>query len=200
MEMRLKERLIGAIVLVLAAVIFIPMLLDGPGRNRQVSQSVPLPDAGGKERRTVRMRLDGSDAPESVAESDVLQQQAEPVSIDLTPAQEPVESERTSQPRVATSHEESAKPEAPGPVTDSKPADAPWTVQVGSFSSRDNAESLAGDLLEIGYPAYIREFRDDKGVHYRVRTGGFPSRDAAQREADAIRSKTGEPARPASRD
>ncbi|MBW3568332.1 MAG: hypothetical protein KY410_10330, partial [Proteobacteria bacterium] len=56
MDIRLKERLVGAAVLVLAAVLFIPMVLDGPTSNRQVSQSVELPSMG--DRKTVRIALD----------------------------------------------------------------------------------------------------------------------------------------------
>jgi DedD protein len=82
------------------------------------------------------------------------------------------------------------------PSTGAGTPDAPWTVQVGSFSQNDNAEALAAKLRELDYPAYVSRYNDGDRVHYRVRVGGFPSRDAAQNRADAISAKTGEPARP----
>lgn len=204
MDIQLKERLVGATVLVLAAVIFIPMLLDGPNRNRQVSQAVPLPAENGSERRTVRINLDPA-AP--VSDSTLRQRQAqneqgaEPVSVDLTETQSSAEA---VQPKVAASAPASAaakeepvsKPAGSVTATKTSPADAAWTVQVGSFSSVDNAEGLASKLKQQGHAAFVSEFKDAKGMHYRVRVGGFDDRDAAQLKAEQLRKSTGEPARP----
>lgn len=198
MEIRLKERLVGAMVLVLVAVIFIPMVLDGPNANRRISQSVALPDpAESDARRTVRLDLDAaaSETPvESTAESST--GSTEPVAIDLVPSQEQTAArtpEANESPKPVTS-----KPEATAsqPMASEDVADASWTVQAGSFSSDENAETLAAKLRKLGHPAYVSRYNDGKRTHYRVRVGGFPSRDAAQRKADEIRAETGEPATP----
>lgn len=206
MDIQLKERLVGAMVLVLAAVIFIPMLLDGPNRNRQVSQAVPLPAENGSERRTVRISLDPATP---VSDATLRQRQtqehqaAEPASVDLTESQQTADA---AQPEVAVrapaqavppNDEPAAKPARSVPAAKTQTAaEAAWTVQVGSFSSSDNAEGLAGKLKQQGHAAFVSEFRDAKGMHYRVRVGGFADRDAAQVKADQLRKSTGEPARP----
>lgn len=206
MDIGLKERLVGAIVLVLAAVIFIPMLLDGPGRNRQVTQAVPLPAENGSGRRTVRVNLD----PETpVAGATARQRQpqeaqaAEPVSIDLTETRQTADAiqregvVRAGAKRDSYKDESMSEPARSVTPAETQPTeDAGWTVQVGSFSSADNADGLVSTLKRQGHAAFVSEFKDAKGIHYRVRVGGFSDRGAAQLKADQLRKSTGEPARP----
>lgn len=209
MDMRLKERLIGATVLVLAAVLFIPMVLDGPDPNGRVSQTVPLPAPESEdERRTVRIDLAAQDTapPQALAPSGA----REPVSVDLVPQQEQAaESASSASSTMTASPTGPASPPVAQPEPESIPAsassepepasgtpDAPWTVQAGSFTQQDNAETLAAELRKLGFPAYVSRFDDGGRLHFRVRVGGYPSRDAAQSKADEIRDRTGEPARP----
>lgn len=203
MDVQLKERLVGAGVLVLAAVLFIPMVLDGPNPDRQVSQRVELPAADGSERRTVRIDLKAGGSARGETASDGFE---EPAAVDLTPAQEAEAVAAQPEIPVVRQPEKSVaateKPQDEVPATERKaeePAStqsAPWTVQVGSFSQSDNAEALAAKLRGLEFPAYVSRFRDGNRTHYRVRVGGFPSRDAALVRAGEIRAKTGEPASP----
>lgn len=204
MDVQLKERLVGAGVLVLCAVLFIPMVLDGPNPDRQVSQPVELPAADESERRTVRIDLQSGGTTARDASANGFE---EPAAIDLTPAQEAKQAATLEQPEIPVVRAE--KPAAETAKTQDEvsaaerkaaaPAStriAPWTVQVGSFSQSDNAEALAAKLRGLEFPAYVSRFRDGNRTHYRVRVGGFPSRDAAQIRAQEIRAKTGEPASP----
>lgn len=205
MDMRLKERLIGATVLVLAAVLFIPMVLDGPDMDRRVSRSVPLPaPEDDAERRTVRIDL--AAAGDAAAESTrPMVASREPAAIDLVPAQERDAAEAApgnvptddAPPETSPPASAASDPAPPASEPAGGTADAPWTVQAGSFTRKDNAETLAAELRALGFPAYVSRFDDADRVHFRVRIGGYPSRDAAQEMADEIRAKTGEPARPA---
>ncbi|HEX7029208.1 MAG TPA: SPOR domain-containing protein [Gammaproteobacteria bacterium] len=195
MDMLLKERLVGAVVLVLAAVIFIPVVLDGPDSNAKVTQSVVLPALGGdEERRTVRIDLDSGAAAETLPAVAV----KEPASVDLTETR-PAE-EEVSPPEPVTTQAPATDPVPAKPLAaeeETGVAVQPWTVQVGSFSNDSNAENLAAALRERGFPAYVSRFEDGGAIHHRVRVGGFASRDAAQAKADEIREQTGQPARPA---
>lgn len=203
MDVQLKERLVGAGVLVLAAVLFIPMVLDGPNPDRQVSQRVELPAADDSERRTIRIDLKAGGSTRGETASDGFE---EPVAVDLTPAQEAEAVAAQPEIPVVRQPEKSVaateKPQDEVPATEreaEEPAStqsAPWTVQVGSFSQSDNAEALAAKLRGLEFPAYVSRFRDGNRTHYRVRVGGFPSRDAALVRAGEIRAKTGEPASP----
>ena len=60
-----------------------------------------------------------------------------------------------------------------------------WVVQLGSFASKDNAESLAKGLRAKGYRAFVSEFRGSGRILYRVRVG--PEQDRARAEAIAAR-------------
>jgi DedD protein len=55
-----------------------------------------------------------------------------------------------------------------------------FTVQVGSFSRKDNAERLYQLLMKKGYKSYLREYRDDGKMLYRVRVGNLSTRKEAE--------------------
>ena len=59
MERALKERIIGAAVLVVVVVLIVPVFLDGPpAENEVVSTSVPLPGQSEQDTRTVVLDRD----------------------------------------------------------------------------------------------------------------------------------------------
>lgn len=61
-----------------------------------------------------------------------------------------------------------------------------WVVQVGSFSSRENAERLARELRGKGFASFVNESPGKGGKHYwRVRVGPERTREAA----NALRTK-----------
>lgn len=55
-----------------------------------------------------------------------------------------------------------------------------WAVQVGSFSSRANADQLAKWCREQGYGARVLPGQDSGRTLYRVRAGPYASRDEAR--------------------
>jgi len=66
-------------------------------------------------------------------------------------------------------------------------ADAPFTIQVGSFARREQAEDLTGNLRGKGYPAYITtHVISGKGRMYQVRIGHYRTLDEAKQEAKHI--------------
>ncbi|MGH8245196.1 MAG: SPOR domain-containing protein, partial [Gammaproteobacteria bacterium] len=46
-----------------------------------------------------------------------------------------------------------------------------WVVQLGSFSSETNANSLSERARQGGFAAFVDPLKSDKGVIYRVRVG-----------------------------
>ena len=48
-----------------------------------------------------------------------------------------------------------------------------YTVQVGSFGNKDNADKLVRKLRKSNYPAFINETNDNTDTFYRVRVGKF---------------------------
>ncbi len=71
------------------------------------------------------------------------------------------------------------------------PAIGDFTVQVGAFSDRGNAERLRDRLLSRYRPIFIQDFDAPEGHFYRVRVGRVPSPDAAQQLAAQLRDGDG---------
>ena len=65
--------------------------------------------------------------------------------------------------------------------------DAPFSIQVGSFAHRKQAENLTQRLKGKGYPAYITSHViSGMGRMYQVRIGHYRTLDEAKREAKLI--------------
>lgn len=82
-------------------------------------------------------------------------------------------------------------PPPPRQSTPSPPASTlRYSVQVGSFRARDEAEHLYAVLSKKDYRTVIKTaLVPDKGIVYRVLVGQFASRDAAQRVAQRLKSR-----------
>ena len=164
--------MIGAVVLVVLAVLVVPVFLDGEsGPPPIVSESVTLPGQENQDRQQQTIVLD--------------RDRSQPVPASRSPVATPEE-----EPRESTSPAVAAKP-APLP-----PAAAPdpesvanesitgmWAVQLGSFSSKENAERLAADLRDQGFAAFLSQLQTNTGALQRVRIG--PQKDRASAESIA---------------
>jgi DedD protein len=180
---QIKQRLVGAVVLVSLAVIFIPMLLDG-GNNSSMPRF-------------------GSNVPHQ-PELDF-----EPLEIPLQPI-EPIPEERprvihkAEEPQAPAAEAEQAKEaEAPKPAetvqakpavsSEQKPAtqQAPiaWVVQVGSFGQSDNAMALRDKLRQNGFTAFVEKYRDNGKTSYRVRVGPELKRETAEKRLAQLKQK-----------
>jgi len=79
----------------------------------------------------------------------------------------------------------SATPTSPPPATA-----AAWTVQVGAFKSRQQADDVHKRLTEAGFPAVLSPVTlDDGQARYRVRVGGARSRGEAEQLAQQVRAR-----------
>ena len=66
-----------------------------------------------------------------------------------------------------------------------------FTVQVGAFKEKENAERLRARLDAQYSPATIQQVALDDGTFYRVRAGKISGEQAAQKFADELRSREG---------
>ncbi|KQV12995.1 cell division protein [Pseudomonas sp. Root329] len=193
-----KQRMVGALVLVALAVIFLPMLFSRQDEQRQVTVEAPAaPQAPAVPQVQVE--------PVAVPEPQALPQ--EPVPSDDEIAQQEAPSTAIA-PSVPVAPAPAAKPVAPAPAPVNKPTVAPsqpitaapgkpdttqsrvdanglsvsWSVQLASLSSRASAESLQKSLRSQGYNAYIRT-ADGKN---RVFVGPLIERAEADRLRDLL--------------
>lgn len=188
MERRLKERLTGAAVLVLLAVIFIPMLLnDTTDYNSEItgtnipsrpegefsSRIVPLnqaqPEPEQKQEKPENSGAGGNEEGESSAAA------APASSVDVT---EPEPVEKT----VAGGLEQAA-----AVAPDKDMGVRAWIVQLGSFSSEKNAQSLNEKLRKQGFTAFVEPLKKKTKTIYRVRVGPELLRSDAEEIRDKIK-------------
>lgn len=194
MNEQLKKRLVGAVVLVALAVIFLPMLLEGDKRSGipLFGSNVPEPPPQRIGALDIPLQVPPPPAPAAVVVERELPPPAEPEAepeAAPTPAATPPAS--APAPAVPPAPVPASKPDAPlQPVQSAelppKPsATASWAVQVGSFAEPANASRLRDSLRTKGYPAYVEQVKLSSGTAYRVRVGPVLSRA----DAEAIQTK-----------
>jgi rare lipoprotein A len=76
-------------------------------------------------------------------------------------------------------------------VSGNDPFGGYFTVQVGAFKERGNAERLRDRLDPLYSPATIQQVALDDGMFYRVRVGKVSGEQAAQRFADDLKVREG---------
>jgi len=64
-----------------------------------------------------------------------------------------------------------------------------FTVQVGAFTERENAERLREQLMARYDPVYIQDYDAPNGYFYRVRVGRVPTQQGAERLAAQLASR-----------
>ncbi|EAR21439.1 SPOR domain-containing protein [Nitrococcus mobilis] len=202
MEQRAKQRLIGAVILVALGVVFIPMLLQGPvERDRsgipveipprpQITPVPDVPKAAVLHEPAPGQRL--AERPPPIGAP-----QANSMATANRSASTPVdERERhTSAPvsKSTVSAGVGANQMAAAPrreIAGERPA-AAWTVQVGSFRERDNANALRQVLRQSGFSTYIEQAQYRHKPLFRVRIGPFVARDEAEQLAARLHEQRG---------
>lgn len=202
MDDALRQRLVGAAVIIALAVIFVPMLLDSPEesqRTQQVDLTIPPRTEPGMETR--RLPLDPAmTAPQPAAEEvadEAAGSVADPVpadggvaAIDTPAAAPPAPATASPKPepaKPAPPKPEPPKPEPAAPMAASLPQPAAggrFLAQFGSYAERSNAEALVRDLAKAGVPATLETLPGTSGrTLHRVRSKPY----ATRAEADAAR-------------
>jgi len=72
----------------------------------------------------------------------------------------------------------SSKPSKPK-ATSSGATNEKYTIQLLATSSRSRANKLAETMTSEGYVSFITQTTSNNKILYRVRVGGYKSRDAA---------------------
>ncbi|MGN2623949.1 SPOR domain-containing protein [Stutzerimonas balearica] len=174
----LKQRMVGALVLVALAVIFLPMLLSSKDERRPVEVDAPPMPAP-----TAQIDV-AEPQPGSVPEGfEIVEDDALESSNGEAPA--------ITAPGPATPPTASAEPTAPEAKPEPEPepkrldaANLPvsWSVQLASLSNRQSAEALQARLRAQGYNAYVRTV---DGMN-RVFVGPLIERDEANKLRDQL--------------
>ena len=188
MEVRVRERLVGALVLVAIVVLVVPAVLKGRG-------SAPAESPAGPTRRVEIPLEDASAAPKEqvLVPEPIADPPAPPASSagkTRTPKETPDAGPPAASQAAAPSGTAAAAPRASTttvePTRPAAASQAPaWAVQLGAFSNRAKAEQLVAELKKRRYAAFLLEYRASGQVLYRVRVG--PEQDRARANEIAAR-------------
>ena len=201
----MKERLTGAVILVALIVLIVPELLSGPARRAKetpgVADEPPLRsvtlDLGDETRSTPGARPDAGDlsappraaltpAPVLPTASEPPTRSAESVSSEApAPAAVPPQPASAARAHRVARAEPHAATHAPAAMHAHTSASAGWSVQVGSFESRERAARFVQRLRAAGFTVFISESVSHGRKWYRVRVG--PERDRVAARAMVVR-------------
>jgi DedD protein len=188
-----KQRMIGALVLIALAVIFLPMLFsrqDDTVRQVQVDppaapQAPALPPVQVEPVAVPEPQiLPAEPVPEQAttqAHAPSMPIQPAPTAPAVPAAKKPVETVQPSAPVAAAKVAPVAKPDT-GSRIDPNGLPVSWSVQLASLSNRAGADTLQKSLRAQGYNAYVRT----AGGKNRVFVGPLVERAEAERLRDVI--------------
>jgi len=205
MERQLKERLIGAAVLIAVAVIMVPEMFSGSGSHDNDTQK-PETDSSASSTesgqiKTYRIELQHRDA--NLASSATLSP-PQPVVADTAAdaavansinASHSVSESSSSSTTVAVSVSSSSQKSAlvaqssisaahvsssVSSLHSASSIAAGWAIQLGSFGTESTAKQLVTTAKSHGLAAYVASAEVGNKTVYRVRVGPYPDRDAAE--------------------
>jgi DedD protein len=199
----MKQRMVGALVLVALAVIFLPMLFTRQDEMRQVRVDAPQPPAMPS---LPEVKVEQVAVPEPQPLPEEPEQQPVVVNESTAPVRTPSQP-ITPSPQTQPQPQAQAQPKPQTPVPTPAPTPAPaakatapvavapapskidvnglpvsWSIQLASLSSRAGAENLQKTLRSQGYNAYIRS----AGGMNRVYVGPLIERAEADKLKDVI--------------
>jgi DedD protein len=167
MDEQLKQRLVGAAVLVIAAIVFVPMLLEGePDMEPAVVSEVPVSPAR-EVTGTGTASVEPSPPPRAPQPTAMVE-----------------ESPKTPASRGSAGG-------TPSPDTGSgTTTTSGFAVQLGTFSKAANATALRDRLAARGYAAFVKTEGSGSGAVSRVYVGPQKNRAAAEKELKKLLGET----------
>jgi len=185
---RIKQRIVGGVVLIALGAIVIPFVLDmhrerewwGKGNipkkpdNGFVTRVLPLEDWSKQAQSELK---DGA----AQLNANAPAAKGEGPAPSSAPAPQPI-------PDIAAVPPPSTAPAHPAVTPNAAAASGAegWVVQAGSFSSGKNAEELREKLRKEGYRAFVDHIKQGPQTVYRVRIGPEPQRAAAETIRDQV--------------
>ncbi|AKC85957.1 SPOR domain-containing protein [Pseudoxanthomonas suwonensis] len=159
MDTQLKQRLIGGAVLVALAVIFLPMLVQGPAPDSGVGNvSTRVPDAPGGGYETRELPLLG------------------PAAAPATGAAALPAPATTATPDDGAATEAGPAPARPDPAV----AAGQWAVSFGAYASARDADAVLSRLRQAGLQGFSEQDTINGRQAWRVRVGPYADRALAE--------------------
>ncbi|MBK1886014.1 SPOR domain-containing protein [Marinobacter sp. DY40_1A1] len=207
----LKQRIIGALVLISLAVIFVPMVFDEPHSKRtstsiNIPEEPPFPEVETPVSDLAAPPAYQQDSVESassgnqgfrILEDDASAAQPVPDAREKPTADvaKPAPAE-PSQPKPvassATTRQTAPDPKAPETSAEQESSEytrsleGAWVVQLGSFGDSDNARRLRDNVRKAGYSSHLQEVVRGDTTLTRVFSGPFAEKSKAEEAKRAL--------------
>ena len=203
LKRRARRRLIGAIVLVTAIVVALPMLLDTEPKplSGEVSIKMPSPDSSDFTSRVVpvappgdlksapasKLSTEMKSAPKAAAPAE--KAAAVPASKPAAQSEKAAASPAAEKSAKASQAEASAQPAAAAKKPPAKqPAGPPFIVQVIALADVEKAKQVQAQIAAAGIKSYTEIVKTAKGDVTRVRAGPFATREAAEKAREQLKA------------
>ena len=198
LKKRARRRLVGAIALVLAMLVILPMILDDKATKPQAPITISIPDEDNTNFTSKIVPLPAVDANPMGSALPVV---TTPIEKNETgPITSGVDAHNTVNPNTVIAEPIKTEPLKKAPaVTEAKTEKAAnnkisaskvghFVVQIGVFSNADSVKDLQMKLLADGLKTHTDIIKTDKGDKIRLRTGSFDSREAAAEVLNSIKT------------
>ena len=200
LKKRARRRLVGAIVLVTAVAVILPMVLDSEPRpvDQNVDIQIPSPDSGEFKPKAAPRSATSADStplkgmppaaksespPASAPKADTVARA--PATSDSGTAAAPKRDESkpsdSSADAVKTAKREDAKP------TDGASASGAFVVQVAALADTSRVKQLQKQMAGAGIKTYTEVVTTKAGEVTRVRAGPYATREAAESARTQLR-------------
>ena len=161
-----RHRLIGAIVIAILLVVFVPMILDSEPRPKRDTPALEIPSK------------DTPMAPAAAPPKATSQAGPKGPTADVAPAQAGVQ---PPAPKVAAIAPRKAEP-APLPKLEG------FAVQVGAFKDEEKLQEARKKLAFSGISHYVERRDTPNGPLNRLRAGPYPTREAAEKALAQVKA------------
>jgi DedD protein len=183
LKRRARRRLLGAIVLVTAIVVVLPMVLDTEPRPVSQNITIRIPSTDSEAFKAKVAPPPASKAPLADSKS-----AAAPEASKDKEAPKPAAQPETAKPAKAPSAKAPEKAPARTAAKTTKPAGGQFVVQVIALADAEKAQRMQGQIAAAGIKSYTEVVKTVKGDVTRVRAGPFATREAAEKARDQLKS------------
>ena len=198
---RARRRLVGAVALVLALVIVPPWIMDLEPKPvaTNLTVEIPRPETGVLKPTPAAPAKAAAPAPAAAPASAGPDKQAGavPRPPDVSPSTGKAGDRPKPEPAKAPLKPEAvaraAPPEPARSDADAKRAEAilnseAFLVPLGAFANKDNVKALEAKLSKAGVKYYTEVVTTPGGEQTRVRAGPFPTKEAAEKSREQLKS------------
>lgn len=195
------NRLVGTTIVVIAAVVFIPNILDG--EKVQFKEGFKtIPDR--PEFKTVDLDLEQAQADLESKLPDTSTEIVDEIALDITPSEiantqvkqvdtatEVVTTNTTAKSNVVEVSTFKPEPKVEKRAKSENLTDFAYVIQLGSFSHKANVASLLAKLKKAGFTTFTKPISTPSGQLTKVFVGPMIKKSALERKLPALKTLTG---------